>query len=317
MRSNIFGTDQSSIRLQLKKMTRLMGVEETSGEVATAKATPQSSVYAKNTLKVLCIRHGGGSFPLFLASKIPGVMVDIVETDPVVISTSTRAMGFLSYSIMKQLGDLLHPKLTIFDETLWKAVQKRLHLYESDAEQFITDRTNIYDMVFVDAYDGDDVFPHKLWDPDSIFLKALGEWLHPDHGPVADIMDTDHQNRGKIEDPPPKAVGSDGDRFRGKRKQAVLDHLVIQKLNAEGRLEKKEAKKEVGLTKAKVEQKGAEEEAGHELLNAFKGDYHDLQPSKNSQTVHALTSQRLPTGHVLGIATVTVLCYICARVPIT
>ncbi|GJS94684.1 ankyrin repeat-containing protein [Tanacetum coccineum] len=41
MRSNIFGTDQSSIRLQLKKMTRLMGVEETSDEVATAKATPQ------------------------------------------------------------------------------------------------------------------------------------------------------------------------------------------------------------------------------------------------------------------------------------
>ncbi|GKD23105.1 hypothetical protein Tco_1224808, partial [Tanacetum coccineum] len=29
----------------------------------------------------------------------------------------------------------------------------------------------------------------------------------------------------------------------------VLDHLVIQKLNAEGRLEKKEAKKEVGLTR--------------------------------------------------------------------
>ncbi|GJS42996.1 hypothetical protein Tco_0568039 [Tanacetum coccineum] len=46
------------------------------------------SVYAKNTLKVLCIRHGGGSLPLFLASKIPGVMVDIVETDPVVISQS-------------------------------------------------------------------------------------------------------------------------------------------------------------------------------------------------------------------------------------
>ncbi|GJU67995.1 RNA-directed DNA polymerase, eukaryota [Tanacetum coccineum] len=75
-----------------------------------------------------------------------------------------------------------------------------------------------------------------------------------------------------------------------------------KKLNAEGRLEKKEAKKEVGLTrtKANVEHKGAEEEAGHELLSAFKGDYHDLQPSKNSQTVHALTPQRLPTGHVLG-----------------
>ncbi|GKD48020.1 S-adenosyl-L-methionine-dependent methyltransferases superfamily protein [Tanacetum coccineum] len=118
---------QSSIRLQLKKMTRLMGVEETSDEVATAKATPQRS--NKN-------------------------------------------------------------------DTWW--FQERLHLYESDVEQFITDRTDICDMVFVDAYDGDDVFPYKPWDPDSIFLKELGEWLHPDHGPVVvnlhsdmDIVDGD------------------------------------------------------------------------------------------------------------------------------
>nr|GEW00525.1 S-adenosyl-L-methionine-dependent methyltransferases superfamily protein [Tanacetum cinerariifolium] len=141
-------------------------------------------VYAKNTLKFLCIRYGGGSLPLFLASKIPGVMADIVETDPVVISTSTQAMGFLSYSIMKKLRDLLHPKPTFFDEILWKGVQERLHLYESDAEKFITNKIDIYDMVFVDAYDGDDVFPHKLWDPNSVFLKALGERLHPDHGTV-------------------------------------------------------------------------------------------------------------------------------------
>nr|GFA94872.1 S-adenosyl-L-methionine-dependent methyltransferases superfamily protein [Tanacetum cinerariifolium] len=92
---------------------------------------------------------------------VPESLSDL-ETDPVVISTSTQAMGFLSYSIMKQLGHLLHPKLTIFDQILWKGVQERLHLYESDAEQFITDKIDIYDMVFVDAYDGDDVFPHKL-----------------------------------------------------------------------------------------------------------------------------------------------------------
>nr|GEV55510.1 protein chromatin remodeling 5-like isoform X1 [Tanacetum cinerariifolium] len=94
------------------------------------------------------------------------------------------------------------------------------------------------------------------------------------------------------------------------KKKMVLDHLVIQKLNAEGRLEKKEAKKGSGFDKnelsailrfgaeelfkeerndeenkkrllsmdideileraEKVEQKGAEEEAGHELLSAFK-----------------------------------------------
>ncbi|KAK9053416.1 hypothetical protein SSX86_030050 [Deinandra increscens subsp. villosa] len=94
------------------------------------------------------------------------------------------------------------------------------------------------------------------------------------------------------------------------KKKMVLDHLVIQKLNAEGRLEKKEAKKGSGFDKnelsailrfgaeelfkedkndeenkkrllsmdideileraEKVEQKGTEDEAGNELLSAFK-----------------------------------------------
>lgn len=94
------------------------------------------------------------------------------------------------------------------------------------------------------------------------------------------------------------------------KKKMVLDHLVIQKLNAEGKLEKKEAKKGSSFDKnelsailrfgaeelfkedkndeeskkrllsmdideileraEKVEQKGAEEEQGHELLSAFK-----------------------------------------------
>jgi chromodomain-helicase-DNA-binding protein 1 len=94
------------------------------------------------------------------------------------------------------------------------------------------------------------------------------------------------------------------------KKKMVLDHLVIQKLNAEGKLEKKETKKASTFDKnelsailrfgaeelfkedkndeeskrrllsmdideileraEKVEQKGAEEEQGHELLSAFK-----------------------------------------------
>ncbi|XP_071726363.1 protein CHROMATIN REMODELING 5 [Rutidosis leptorrhynchoides] len=94
------------------------------------------------------------------------------------------------------------------------------------------------------------------------------------------------------------------------KKKMVLDHLVIQKLNAEGRLEKKEAKKGSAFDKnelsailrfgaeelfkedrndeenkkrllsldideileraEKIEQKGTEDEAGHELLSAFK-----------------------------------------------
>ncbi|GAU32152.1 hypothetical protein TSUD_68230 [Trifolium subterraneum] len=45
-------------------------------------------------------KNGGGSLPLFLASKIQGAIVDVVEIDPLVISASIRAMGFPTFSLM-------------------------------------------------------------------------------------------------------------------------------------------------------------------------------------------------------------------------
>ncbi|GKA24517.1 hypothetical protein Tco_0710550 [Tanacetum coccineum] len=54
------------------------------------------------------------------------------------------------------------------------------------------------------------------------------------------------------------------------------------------------------LQEAKVEHKGVEEEAGHELLSAFKGDYHDLQPSKNSQAEVVVAVEMDGDGYQLG-----------------
>ncbi|KVI08061.1 hypothetical protein Ccrd_013571 [Cynara cardunculus var. scolymus] len=144
----------------------------------------KSSAYGKNTMKVLCI----------------GAMIHIVEIDPVVISASTQAMGFPAYSIVKRCGERVNSKPNLTDEVLWKGIHERLLLYESDAEQFITESSDIYDMVFVDAYDGDDIFPQKLWDPDSMFLKALGERLHPEHGTVVVNLhsDTDMSDESKL-----------------------------------------------------------------------------------------------------------------------
>lgn len=150
-----------------------------------------SVVNGKNTMKILCIGHGGGSLPLFLAYKIPGAIIHIVEIDPVVISASTEAMGFPSYSTMTQSGARTHSKPTLTDEILWNGIHERLLLFDSDAEHFITTTTDIYDMVFIDAYDGDDVFPRKLWDPDSVFLKTLGERLDPQHGTVVVNLHSD------------------------------------------------------------------------------------------------------------------------------
>lgn len=123
-------------------------------------------------------------------------MVDIVEIDPLVISASIQAMGFPPGSFITPSGK--HSSKPDLMDVLWKGIHERLFLYESDAEEFIHKTPNLYDIVFVDAYDGEDIFPHKLWDPDSPFLKALEKRLHPEHGTVvvnlhsdSDIPDSD------------------------------------------------------------------------------------------------------------------------------
>ncbi|CAK7327316.1 unnamed protein product [Dovyalis caffra] len=151
------------------------------------------AIYGKRTMRILCIGNGGGSLPLFLARKIQGAVIDIVEIDPVVISASIRAMGFPAFSVMTSSGQRALSKPNPIDEVLWKGIHERLYLYESDAEKFVLNTSNTYDMIFIDAYDGDDIFPCKLWDPDSPFLKALSNRLHPVHGTVVVNLHSDSE----------------------------------------------------------------------------------------------------------------------------
>ena len=44
--------------------------------------------------RVLCIGLGGGTLPIFLAHHFPGMVIDVVEIDPVVIAAAQLAMGF-------------------------------------------------------------------------------------------------------------------------------------------------------------------------------------------------------------------------------
>ncbi|KAJ1401677.1 S-adenosyl-L-methionine-dependent methyltransferase [Sesbania bispinosa] len=150
-----------------------------------------SALQGKKNMHILCIGHGGGSLPLFLASKIQGAIVHIVEIDPLVISASIRAMGFPAFSLMTQSGDRAVAKPDIINEVMWKGIHERIYLYQADAEEYIVNTTTLYDMIFVDAYDGDDIFPHKLWDPDLPFLKALTRQLHPKHGTVVVNLHSD------------------------------------------------------------------------------------------------------------------------------
>ncbi|XP_034684715.1 uncharacterized protein LOC117913786 isoform X1 [Vitis riparia] len=173
--------------------------------IASCNYDLMNAVNGKKTMNILCIGHGGGSLPLFLASKIKGAVVHIVEIDPLVISASTQAMGFPHFSVMSPSGERVLSEPDPISEVFWKGVHERLFLFESDAEEFIQNANKIYDMVFVDAYDGDDIFPYKLRDPNSPFLKALKNRLNSEHGTVvvnlhsdSDILD----NVGSIPSPP-------------------------------------------------------------------------------------------------------------------
>ncbi|CAH9103814.1 unnamed protein product [Cuscuta europaea] len=161
------------------------------------------AICGANTMNILCIGHGGGSIPLFLASKIKGAMVHDVEIDPTVISASVQAMGFPSPSLAT--SSYTNPTQSTHDsiqKMLWKGTHERICLYESDAEKFIIDPTHhlYYDIVFIDAYDGDDIFPYKLWDPHLPFLKTLSNCLHPEHGTVIVNLHSDLDYDGRSSD---------------------------------------------------------------------------------------------------------------------
>ncbi|CAH8337605.1 unnamed protein product [Eruca vesicaria subsp. sativa] len=173
--------------------------------LAASKYDMRNAAIGKKQMRILCVGHGGGSLPLFLANHILGAVVDIVEIDPVVISESVRAMGFPAFSVMAATGKRALPTPDVIDQLMWRGIHERLFLYESEAKEFILkkNQNNYYDMIFMDAYDGADIFPHSLWDSDSLFVKALSERLHHEHGTLvvnlhsdADISDLDRSNEG-------------------------------------------------------------------------------------------------------------------------
>lgn len=118
-------------------------------------------------------------------------------------------MGFPAFSVMTSTGKRALPTPRIIDQVMWRGIHERLFLYQSEAKEFILNNQNnnssTYDMIFMDAYDGADIFPHTLWDPNSLFMKALSQRLHHEHGTLvvnlhsdADISDLDRSNEGLI-----------------------------------------------------------------------------------------------------------------------
>ncbi|XP_078427796.1 S-adenosyl-L-methionine-dependent methyltransferases superfamily protein [Wolffia australiana] len=142
------------------------------------------AILGSKTMRILCIGHGGGSLPLFLASKLQGAIIDVVEIDPIVVAASIQAMGFPACKVNKLSAGSFN-LVDMPNQDIWPvSIPRRLSLHIADASDFLAfGGIHIpYDLAIIDAYDGDDIFPQKLWDPDGDFLRSLAARLHPAHG---------------------------------------------------------------------------------------------------------------------------------------
>lgn len=138
--------------------------------------------------------------------------MDVVEIDGAVIEAAIETMGFPPCQIRRMqtpkhgMKDHVHSSRgtgggadagkehEVTHEVLWESL-KRMTVYEADGEAFVEDlgrrestqersKRQYYDLVFVDAFDGEDVVPTKLWTRNGPFLTSLSQLLHPKHGTV-------------------------------------------------------------------------------------------------------------------------------------
>ena len=62
-------------------------------ELCKQSEAPRLGVQQASSCRALCIGLGGGTLPNFLSHHFPGLHVDAVELDPVVIAAATECMG--------------------------------------------------------------------------------------------------------------------------------------------------------------------------------------------------------------------------------
>lgn len=108
--------------------------------------------------------------------------MEVVEIDGTVILAAVKTMGFPPAN-----------GATEDQAALWGDMLERIILHENDGEAFVCEQAREvsakkakleYDMVFVDAYDGEDVVPLSLWDRSGPFLSSLSSLLNANHGTV-------------------------------------------------------------------------------------------------------------------------------------
>ena len=123
--------------------------------------------------------------------------MDVVEIDKTVISAATGFMGFPKYAFKASkrddntsLGENIFGGSNKYS-LLWGSLLEKINGFEADAvgyinglhKSFLTP-LNYYDIVFIDAFDGNDQVPSCFWSKSGSFLSDLYDLLHPQHGTV-------------------------------------------------------------------------------------------------------------------------------------
>lgn len=108
--------------------------------------------------RVLVVGLGGGTIPSFLHKHYPKTRVDAVEIDPVVVDVARQFFGFNEDEMQKA--------------------------YVQDGRQFIEERPNTYDIIFLDAF-GSDSIPYHLATRE--FLEAVRRAITPQGVVLADV----------------------------------------------------------------------------------------------------------------------------------
>ena len=164
---------QSVTRVQCRDGTMLptcLAAEylKTVAAVIAAMVGIRNVVAPTDHQRVLCIGLGGGSMPTFLRHYFKNMTIDAVEIDPVVVEAAREAMGFV-------------------DEPDTDGI--RVHV--QDAFEFVATCDSQYDMIYIDAFDGDDAIPQSLCD--ESFVSRISDILHPEHGClIMNFHDNDH-----------------------------------------------------------------------------------------------------------------------------
>lgn len=119
-------------------------------ELPYARVIPLGLALADDPQRVLVVGLGGGTIPSLFRKHLPKLRIDAVEIDPEVVHVARRYFGFREDAAMRA--------------------------YVQDGRQFIEQRRNLYDVIFLDAF-GADSIPHSLTTRE--FLQSVRRALKP------------------------------------------------------------------------------------------------------------------------------------------